>query len=153
VSALPADQIRYLPMTGADLDAVAATEADLYDFPWTRGNFGDSLAAGYAAWICRMGGALVGYGVLLLVPDEAHLLNISVHRDWQRRGHGQALLEHLEAVARRGDCRFLFLEVRPSNDAGRRLYLRNGYRQIGVRRGYYPARWGREDALVLKKDL
>lgn len=153
MSALPADQVRYVPMNGADLDAVAATEADLYDFPWTRGNFGDSLAAGYSAWTCRMGGALVGYGVLLLVLDEAHLLNISVHRDWQRRGHGQALLEHMEAVARRAGSRFMFLEVRPSNEGGRRLYGRNGYRQIGVRRGYYPARWGREDALVLKKDL
>lgn len=153
MSARLAEQLRYVPMTGADLDAVAATEADLYDFPWTRGNFADSLAAGYSAWTCRMGGALVGYCVLLLVMDEAHLLNISVDRDWQRRGHGQALLQYVEAVARRAGSRFMFLEVRPSNDSGRRLYQSKGYRQIGVRRGYYPARWGREDALVLKKDL
>lgn len=153
MSALLAHQLAYIPMGDADLDEVAAVEADLYDFPWSRNNFRDSLAAGYSAWVCRLGRALVGYGVMLLVLDEAHLLNISIHREWQRRGYGRAMLAHLEAVARRSGSHFLFLEVRPSNDAGRRLYQRNAFRQIGTRRGYYPARWGREDALVLKKDL
>lgn len=153
MSAVLSEQLRCMPMGEGDLDTVAAMENTLYEFPWSRVNFSDSLTAGYSTWTFRLRGALLGYAVMMLVLDEAHLLNISIHGAWQRRGYGRLLLRHLEAVARRSGANCVFLEVRPSNVSGRGLYAAGGYRQIGVRRGYYPSAWGREDALVLKKDL
>jgi [ribosomal protein S18]-alanine N-acetyltransferase len=153
MSALLAEQLRYVPMAVQDLDRIAAVERTLYDFPWSRTNFSDSLAAGYSTWVCRLGSAFVGYAVMMLVVDEAHLLNISIGRGWQRHGYGRRLLDYLAAVARQAGATSMFLEVRPSNVAGLALYRSGGFRQIGVRRGYYPAAWAREDALVLKKDL
>lgn len=148
-SAVLPDVLRYTPMQSSDLDAVAQAEAELYDFPWSRANFADSLAAGYSAWVCRSDGALVGYSVMMLALDEAHLLNISIAKPWQRRGHGQALLGFIQDVARANGASTLFLEVRPSNAAAIALYRRNRYHEIGKRRGYYPALFGREDALVM----
>ena len=141
------------PMREADLRAVLDIEETLYEFPWTLGNFRDSLRAGYACWVIREARSVIGYAVLMLAAGEAHLLNLSVAAHSQRRGHGRRLLYHLAQVARDHKSRILFLEVRPTNEAGQRLYGGYGFRQIGVRRGYYPARKGREDALVLALDL
>jgi ribosomal-protein-alanine N-acetyltransferase len=148
-----AQSVTIVPMQANDLDEIVAVERNLYEFPWTRGNFEDSLAAGYSAWAARESGVLSGYMVTMMVLDEAHLLNFAVHRDWQGRGHGRRLLAHLEALARRGGANAMFLEVRPSNLPAMTLYRATGYVQIGVRRHYYPAHRGREDALVLRKGL
>ncbi len=142
------------PMSEADLRAVIEIEEGLYEFPWTLGNFRDSLRAGYGCWTYRDdGGQLIGYAVLMLAAGEAHLLNLSVAAGAQRRGHGRSLLAHVVAIAREHEAKVLFLEVRPTNEVGRRLYAGYGFNQVGVRRGYYPARRGREDALVLALDL
>ena len=130
-----------------------AIERSVYEFPWTWGNFSDSLRAGYSCWTCRQAGVLVGYCIVLVAAGEAHLLNLSIGADFQRQGHGRRLLEHALEVSRRQAARLLFLEVRPSNPAARELYASRGFRQIGVRRGYYPGHRGREDALVLAIDL
>lgn len=137
------------PMREADLDAVLAIEQAVYAHPWTRANFADSLRAGYRCNTWRLGGELVGYFVLLAAAGEAHLLNLSIAEGRQRRGHGAALLREAMRVARENDARQIFLEVRPSNLAGKSLYQRFGFRKVALRRGYYPARGGREDALVL----
>ena len=136
-------------MTETDLPGVLEIERSLYPFPWTPGNFQDSLRAGYSCWVYRDGGHLVGYAVLVLASGEAHLLNLSVAAHAQRRGHGRSLLGHVVGVARRHGAKMLFLEVRPSNEVGQRLYSGYGFKQVGVRRSYYPAQRGREDALVL----
>ena len=141
------------PMRESDLRAVLEIEVSIYEFPWTLGNFRDSLRAGYACWVVREGRRVIGYAVLMLAAGEAHLLNLSIAADWQRRGHGRDLLDNLARVAREHKAKILFLEVRPTNAVGQRLYSAYGFRQIGVRRGYYPARKGREDALVLALDL
>ena len=141
------------PMREADLRAVLEIEESIYEFPWTLGNFRDSLRAGYACWVYRDGKRLIGYAVLLLAAGEGHLLNLSVAAHAQRRGHGRNLLHNVVQVARDHKAKVLFLEVRPTNQVGLRLYTGYGFRQIGVRRGYYPARKGREDALVLALDL
>ena len=141
------------PMSEADLRDVIEIEKGLYEFPWTLGNFRDSLRAGYGCWAYREGGELIGYAVLMLAAGEAHLLNLSVAAHAQRRGHGRSLLAHVVALAHEHEAKVLFLEVRPTNEVGRRLYSGHGFRQVGVRRGYYPARRGREDALVLALDL
>ena len=141
------------PMAEADLRAVLAIEEKIYEFPWTLGNFRDSLRSGYSCWLYREGAQLIGYAVLMLAAEEAHLLNLSIAPRAQRRGYGRGLLGKLVGVARTHAAKVLYLEVRPSNGIGQRLYAAHGFRQIGVRRGYYPAHRGREDALVLALDL
>ena len=143
----PAIELR--PMTEADLPAVMAIETAIYPFPWTPGNFRDSLAACYSCWICLRNGEPIGYAVLMLAADEAHLLNLSIAAACQQQGHGSLLLRRLCDVARAQGARTMFLEVRPSNVAGLRLYERHGFQRVGLRREYYPAQVGREDALVL----
>lgn len=140
-------------MREADLDTVAAVEADIYSHPWTRGNFEDSLRAGYSAWVLEGGGELRAYGVLMMGVGEAHLLNLSVARAWQRRGVGRELLSFLAARAREMGAGMLLLEVRPSNGAARALYAADGFRELAVRRNYYPAHGGREDAVVMGRPL
>jgi [ribosomal protein S18]-alanine N-acetyltransferase len=144
---------QFSPMAEPELGRVIAIERAIYDFPWTRGNFRDSLRAGYSCWTARAGGELLGYAVMMIAAGEAHLLNLSVAAAHQRRGHGRALLAHLIDTARGHGARLLFLEVRPSNAAAQRLYGGFGFEQIGVRRGYYPAHDGREDALVFSLGL
>ncbi len=143
----PESELR--PMTGADLPAVMAIENAIYAFPWTPGNFRDSLAAGYDCSAYMRNGELIGYAVVMLASDEAHLLNLSIAAGCQRQGYGGQLLQRLCEVARGQGIRLIFLEVRPSNVAGLRLYERHGYKRVGLRREYYPAQAGREDALVL----
>lgn len=149
MSAVLKDSLRLEPMREQDLDQVLAVENAIYSHPWTRGNFADSLRAGYQCWIFREGRELVGYFVLLIAAGEAHLLNLSVAEAHQRHGHGRALLSEIVRLARAQGARHVFLEVRPSNRAAQALYLRFGFRRVAMRRSYYPARDGREDALVL----
>lgn len=143
----------FAPMRPEDIDAVLAVEQSAYPYPWTRANFADSLSAGYSAWCCRVGGALVGYAVMMLVLDEAHLLNITVAPDWQRHGYGTLIMHHLFNAARRHGAKRMFLEVRPSNAPGQGLYKKLGFNTVGRRRGYYPSGAGREDAVVMALTL
>ena len=140
---------RLMPMQEIDLAEVMAIESVLYTHPWTRGNFGDSLRAAYQCWTWRLGNELLGYFILLVAAGEGHLLNLSVASARQRAGHGSALLKDAMRLARNRGAQHLFLEVRPSNEGAKALYDRFGFRQVAVRRGYYPAHGGREDALVL----
>jgi ribosomal-protein-alanine N-acetyltransferase len=142
--------VSFRPMAGADLDAVMAIENVIYTHPWTRGNFADSLSAGSACWVMELQGVMVGYAVLSCAAGEAHLLNLSVAAAWQRRGLGRALLMYVFDLIKKNNIIVLFLEVRVSNTAARTLYANAGFREIGVRRGYYPAYVGREDAIVLE---
>jgi ribosomal-protein-alanine N-acetyltransferase len=153
VSAVLRPAPAFEPMRESDLRAVLEIEEGIYEFPWTLGNFRDSLRAGYACWVIRESRRVIGYAILMLAAGEAHLLNLSVAAAWQRRGHGRKLLHNVVQLAREHKAKILFLEVRPTNEVGQRLYSGHGFRQIGVRRGYYPARKGREDALVLALDL
>jgi len=142
---------RFAPMSETDLAEVVAIESDIYPFPWSRGNFLDSVQAGYSMWTLRdASGALTAYSVMTLMLDEAHLLNLSVARNQQRAGLGWRTLEWVAEVGRGYGARTMLLEVRPSNESAVRMYQRYGFERIGVRRGYYPARIGREDALVMR---
>ncbi len=149
--------LAFRPMTEADLDRVMAVEVDAYPFPWTRGNFADSLQCGYRMWVAEAVGdpthALAGYGVVTITLDEAELMNIAVPVQRQGAGWGRMVLDHLMADAHAHKARRMFLEVRPSNLPARALYQRAGFIEIGRRKGYYPAAVGREDALVLARDL
>lgn len=141
------------PMREHDLPAIDVIEASAYEFPWNRGLFADCLRAGYCCWTLAVDGVIAGYGILSVAAGEAHLLNLCVAPAHQRRGHARALLHWLLEVARGHGVEVVFLEVRPSNPAAIALYREEGFVEIGVRRNYYPARHGRENALVFTRRL
>jgi len=153
MSAVLKDNPELAPMREQDLAEVMAIESAIYTHPWTRGNFADSLRAGYECRTYRLHGELIGYFVLMAAAGEAHLLNLSIAEPHQRRGYGTALMNEATALARALEAKNVFLEVRPSNRAAQELYSRYGFRKIAVRRDYYPARSGREDALVFSLAL
>ena len=143
------------PMTMASLDGVLALEAEVYPFPWTRGNFVDSLVAGYAAWtLNHVDGDLIGYCVAMAGVDEMHLLNITIAPSARRRGHARRLLAELLQLCRLRQAGRLWLEVRESNGDARETYRRLGFAPVGRRKDYYPAPAGRrEDAIVMSLDI
>ncbi len=153
MAAVPAPRIEFAPMRDEDVDAVAAAEQRSYEFPWTRGNFVDSLRAGHSMWIGREDGAPIGHAVVMMAVDEAHLLNLTIVPERQRRGLGGALLGHAMAVARGHGAARMLLEVRPGNAPALALYRRCRFAEIGRRKGYYPGHAGREDAIVMARDL
>ena len=142
------DAISFRPMTEADLETVLKVEYAAFSHPWTRGIFQDALKS-YECWLMFEGGQQVGHGVIQVILDEAHLLNITVKPQNQGRGLGLRLLEHLMRRARECQAAECFLEVRASNGGAYRLYERYGFNEVGRRRDYYPAAGGREDALVM----
>ena len=140
-------------MRHEDIVAIMEVEQAIYPYPWTLGNFADSIFAGYSCWVAGVGRELVGYAVMMLVPPEAHLLNIGIAANWQRRGLGRKFLGHLIKTAREYHAKTLYLEVRPSNTAARRLYSASGFAEVATRRDYYPAEQGREDAILMALEL
>ena len=145
------EPVRAGEMTLADLDAVMAIEQAVYPFPWSRGNFVDSLAAGHVTRVLRGDGdALRGYSVALPGVDEMHLLNLTVAPGSEGRGLGRSLLDALVTRCRDERRAWLWLEVRESNRRAQAIYRRYGFEDVGLRRGYYPAAVRREDAIVMR---
>jgi len=141
------------PMREADLEDVARIEAGAYEFPWTLGIFRDCLRAGYGCWVLAHAAEVVGYAVLSVAAGEAHVLNVCVDVAQQRQGHGRRLMKRLIDLARWHQAQRIFLEVRPSNHGAILLYHDLGFNEIGRRPNYYPAKGGREDALVMAMEL
>ncbi|WP_037060978.1 ribosomal protein S18-alanine N-acetyltransferase [Pseudoxanthomonas suwonensis] len=144
---------RLRAMREGDLDAVMSIEKRAYPFPWTRGIFRDCLLAGYPALLALDDDSPAGYGVMSIAADEAHLLNLCTAPERQSRGLGRHILRALLRTARDRGAQRIFLEVRPSNPAAIALYHSEGFNEIGRRPRYYPAVDGREDALVMAKEL
>ncbi|GAA0235217.1 bifunctional tRNA (adenosine(37)-N6)-threonylcarbamoyltransferase complex dimerization subunit type 1 TsaB/ribosomal protein alanine acetyltransferase RimI [Castellaniella daejeonensis] len=140
-------------MTATDVDEAAAIEGRVQSFPWTRKNFADGLAAGYRGWVVRRMGAMLGFALVMDAPDMAHLLVIGVRPDAQRQGVGTRLLRRCIDHCRQSGLPALTLEVRPSNERAIAFYRRHGFEQAGLRRGYYPAARGREDAWIMTLNL
>lgn len=141
------------PMREGDLDDVYEIEISAYPFPWTLGIFRDCLRADYPAWVLHEQGRIVGYFLMSVAVGEAHLLNICIAPGFQHRGHGRRLVQAMLHVARGRGAERVFLEVRPSNGVAIRLYEQEGFNEIGRRPRYYPSHDGREDALVMAKEL
>jgi [ribosomal protein S18]-alanine N-acetyltransferase len=150
---VPMPEVRIRPMLEGDVDEVLRIEQASYAFPWTSGIFHDSLRVGYHCSVMEVGYVLAGYGVLSSGAGEAHLLNVCVREQFRFRGLGRRMLGYLLAQAFETGARVMFLETRPSNLAAVRLYQAQGFVQIGVRRGYYQAIEGREDAIVMRRSL
>lgn len=151
VVATPVPQCR--PMLRTDLAAVATIEAAAYEFPWSQHIFRDCIEAGHKCWVLESYDGVIGYGILSTGADEAHILNLCVVPAEQGCGHGGRLLHRLLDLARWHGVQRVFLEVRPSNAAAQGMYERAGFNEIGRRPNYYPARRGREDAIVMAMEL
>lgn len=147
--------LRLLKMTAADLDDILAVEQEIYSQPWTRGNFADSISSGYQChFAVDQSGSVVGYFLMMLLVDEAHLLNLSVRADLHHQGFGRYLLGRAVQIALQNTMTSMLLEVRPTNHRALAVYERFGFLRIGMRRQYYPAANGqREDAIVMRLTL
>jgi ribosomal-protein-alanine N-acetyltransferase len=146
------DLMRLRKMNETDLPEVLAIEKQNYPFPWEEDIFTDCFKAGYSCWVCEEGDTIVGYCLMSMAAGEAHILNISVDPSEQKQGVGRKMLEHLIDTAR-GRAETVFLEVRPSNPRAVTLYQNTGFNEIGIRKDYYPAENGREDAIMLALHL
>lgn len=147
------EQLMFSPMHLPDVALIGAMERRNYEFPWTEGIFRDCVKSDYVCQVVKLLGDIIGYGVLQIAADEAHILNLCIDANHQRRGYAQQLLEHLIEIARSRKTNIVFLEVRPSNPRAITLYQLSGFNEIGLRKGYYDSRNGREDALVMARSL
>ena len=141
-------------MLYADLREIVLIERRSYEFAWTEGIFRDCIRVGYQCRVLETPHSFIqAYGVMSAAVGEAHILNLCVRPELQGRGLSRQVLDHLLDLARDVQVRTVFLEVRLSNNRAMQLYASAGFCEIGVRLGYYPAVKGREDALVMAKEL
>lgn len=145
--------LNFRPMEEEDLTAVLVVEQAAYEFPWTRTIFRDCLRVGYSCWVLERDGLINAYGVMSVAAGESHILNLCVYPDSQGLGYGTITLEFLLDEARKLNADTAFLEVRPTNEVARRLYEQSGFNEVGIRRNYYPAQHGREDAIIMARAL
>jgi ribosomal-protein-alanine N-acetyltransferase len=145
--------VRFRPMSIPDVAAVAAVERASYQFPWSEGVFRDCVRVGYLCRVVEYRSDISGYGIMSFGAGEAHVLNICIRRELRGQGVGRGLMEYLLDRAREEYMQDVFLEVRPSNTNAIHLYESMGFQRIGLRKGYYQAVGGREDALVYKLPL
>ena len=154
MSAQPKDASQIRTMRQADIELVSAIEQRAYAFPWTEGIFRDCLKVGYSAWIVTSpSDEVLAYGVMSMAVGEAHVLNLCVEPAYHQQGLGRFLLAHLQQVAAAAGMDLMLLEVRKSNAAAIALYQSAGFHKLGVRKAYYPAHQGSEDALLLGYNL
>jgi ribosomal-protein-alanine N-acetyltransferase len=146
-----ASRVEVRTMSYTDLKDVHAIEKRAYPHPWTLGIFRDCLRIGYNAWVLTWERRVIGYGIVMLSPGEAHILNICVSPDYHGCGLGRYLLRFLVNKSQRVDIDMILLEVRRSNTVAQQLYLSEGFHELGIRKAYYPADNGREDAIILAK--
>ena len=140
-------------MNYSDLKQVLAVEKKAYPHPWTLGIFRDCLRVGYHAWVMTFDDQIIGYGIVMLSPGEAHILNICIDPDHQGKGLGRHLLRYIVRKSNLTDVDMILLEVRRSNANAHKLYQSEGFHELGVRKAYYPTEDGREDAIILAKYL
>jgi len=147
----PTESLRV--MTEYDLPAILEVEFQSYEFPWPESIFSDCLQFGYSSWVVELDQEVVAYCIMSLAVQECHILNVCVKPELQGQGIGRRLLVRMLEIAAKRDADTAFLEVRPTNVQAISLYFSLGFNEIGVRKAYYPALFGREDALILAKTL
>lgn len=147
------NSLNFRPMDESDLTQIMALEHSAYLFPWSRTIFRDCMRVGYCCWVMERDDVLEAYGVMAVAAGECHILNLCVKPELQGFGIGRQLLEFLLDISRQHRADTVFLEVRPSNEKAKRLYLQSGFNEVGMRRNYYPAKNGREDAIIMARSL
>ncbi|MBS1270772.1 MAG: Ribosomal-protein-alanine acetyltransferase [Gammaproteobacteria bacterium] len=153
MSAVFSHQTYIRTMSDRHMDTILAIEQAAYDFPWSANIFEECMKAGYVCRACFDDIEVVGYGVMSVGVGECHLMNLCIHPDRHGNGYGSMLVGDLLAIAKRANARIAFLEVRTSNRRAHSLYRHLGFNEVGIRKNYYPARRGREDAYVLAKTM
>ena len=146
-------RVTFTPMYVKHVPLIGTMERRNYDFPWSDGIFRDCVKSGYICRLVMLDDTLIGYGVMQIGADEAHILNLCIDKPSQGQGFARLLLEHLILEAGQRRANIVFLEVRPSNPRAVDLYQLNGFNEIGLRKGYYDSHTGREDALVMARNL
>ncbi len=142
--------VEFRKMYPSDLDRVILIEREIFLFPWSLGNFVDSIKTDYICRVLEQGNILLGYGIMMMSPEEANVLTLGIAADWQKKGWGKQLLQHFIHLAKEQHVKSIFLDVRESNHGAAHLYKQMGFQQIATRKGYYPAMCGRENALVMQ---
>ena len=137
-------------MQSLDIERIISIEREIFLFPWSPRNFDDSIDSGYYCQVLIQEEAILGYGIMMMSPEEAHVLTLGIGMAWQKKGLGKKMLLHLIAHAREQHAKSIFLDVRESNHSAAHLYTQMGFKQIATRKGYYPAMCGREDARVMQ---
>ena len=132
-----------------DLSAIGLIENEVHAFPWTQGNFLDSIKSNHACLMMKLNEEIIGYAVMMFVLDECHLLNISIKKNMQKKGYGSHLLNEVIRRANLTHAKTIYLEVRVSNQAAINLYDKHGFNEMSIRKDYYRAREGREDAVLM----
>jgi [ribosomal protein S18]-alanine N-acetyltransferase len=146
--------ISFRPMTEDDLEEILQIENAVYDFPWSQTIFNDCLRVGYCCWVfLNEAGGIDAYGIMSVAAGECHILNLCVHPQAQGMGVGKRFLNFLLEIAIKHRADAAFLEVRPTNNIARQMYSNSGFNEVGMRRKYYPARGGREDAIIMARAL
>ncbi|MDA3868612.1 MAG: ribosomal protein S18-alanine N-acetyltransferase [Gammaproteobacteria bacterium] len=146
------NKLSFRTMTKVDLDQVMAIEAEAHSHPWTRGIFQDCLRLN-RCWLALQGETIAGYGILMMAPGESHVLNLCVKLTMQRQGVGRGLLRLMMQKSEQSGVDMILLEVRCSNQSAIELYQSEGFHELGVRKAYYHAHSGREDAIIFAKYL
>ncbi len=153
ISTAPHKEIVFQTMTEADLDDILVVENVSHTHPWSIGIFQDCLRVGYYSQILKNGKDIIAYGVMSIAVEEAHIFNVCVSSMYRGKGFGLQMMEHLLEVAKEKNAKSVFLEVRPSNEVAIQLYNKIGFLEVGIRKDYYPAKNGREDALIFAMDI
>ena len=143
----------FRPMTVNDLGNILVIEKQSYDFPWSFIIFEDCLRIGYSCWVLEEIEDIIGYAVMTVAAGECHLLNLCIKDEFQNQGFGQSMLSYLLDVAGSHGAEVAFLEVRPSNRHAINLYSKAGFNEVGLRKDYYPAKNGREDAKIFARQI
>ena len=146
-------QIEIRPMTAQDINAVMEVEKSAYVFPWTKGIFADCIRVNYECWVATSNEEIIAHAVLSIAAGESHILNLAVSKKIQQQGIGKQLLLHMINIARSHSADMILLEARPTNTAAIKLYETIGFNEIGIRKGYYPAENGKEDAIMFAMQL
>ncbi len=146
-------ELNLRPMAETDISDVLQIEHAAYAFPWNRNIFRGCLRENYCCRVVELDGGIAGYAIMSTGVDEAHLLNLCVDPGYHRTGLGDVLLNTMLDYARKQEAVTTFLEVRPSNKAARRFYEKRGFVEVGLRSNYYPAKFGREDAIIMAREM
>lgn len=152
-SVLASGTLSFAPMSVRHIPLVSVIERSNYEFHWSDAIFKDCVKAGYFCQLVLLDGDIIGYGIMQIGADEAHILNLCIDQPFQHRGFARLLLYHLVDLATQQRAQMIFLEVRPSNSRAITLYQLSGFNEIGLRKGYYDSQEGREDALIMARSL